>query len=124
MFFLVFLVILVTTVALVDVVLPLLAAARRDHAPSPPGARRTGFADAPAIEIVPAEALIEREVDTFNLQSHYGDKSYVREVLAWESFGQGWVTDVATHLGLEPRVLALDEREQRVGESGLPHDSA
>ena len=27
------------------------------------------------------------------------------DVLAWESFGQGWVTDVATHLGLEPRVL-------------------
>ena len=38
-----------------------LAAARLDHEPYPLGARRTGFADMPAIEEVPAEALIERE---------------------------------------------------------------
>jgi phosphoserine aminotransferase len=27
------------------------------------------------------------------------------DVLAWESFGQAWVTDVGSHLGLEPHVL-------------------
>jgi hypothetical protein len=36
-----------------------------------------------------APGLIEREVDTFNLQSDYSDKSFMREVLAWESFRDG-----------------------------------
>jgi len=38
-----------------------IAAARRSHDPYPIGARRTGFADAPVIEEMPVEALIERE---------------------------------------------------------------
>jgi hypothetical protein len=33
-----------------------------------------------------APDLIDRAVDTFNLQSNYSDKSYMREILAWESF--------------------------------------
>ena len=33
-----------------------------------------------------APGLIENEVDTFNLQGNYTDKSFVREILAWESF--------------------------------------
>ncbi len=33
-----------------------------------------------------APNLILQPVDTFNLQSNYSDKSYVREILAWETF--------------------------------------
>jgi hypothetical protein len=33
-----------------------------------------------------APGLIERSVDNFNLQSSYADKTWMREVLAWESF--------------------------------------
>jgi phosphoserine aminotransferase len=33
------------------------------------------------------------------------------EVLAWESFGQGWVTDVAKQLALDPEVRAADYGE-------------
>ncbi len=32
-----------------------------------------------------APNLIERPVDNFNLQSSYGDKSFMREILAWET---------------------------------------
>ena len=33
-----------------------------------------------------APDLLARAVDTINLQSNYSDKSYLREVLSWESF--------------------------------------
>ncbi len=33
-----------------------------------------------------APELIERSVDQFNLQCHYSDKSYMREILAYETF--------------------------------------
>ena len=36
-----------------------------------------------------APGLIERPVDQFSLQSNYSDKTYVREILAWESFRDG-----------------------------------
>ena len=38
-----------------------------------------------------APGLIHRSVDTFNLQSNYADKSYVREILAWGSFVEAGV---------------------------------
>jgi hypothetical protein len=36
-----------------------------------------------------APGLIEIEVDTFNLNSNYADKSYLRETLAWETIRDG-----------------------------------
>ncbi len=33
-----------------------------------------------------APEILDRAVDTFNLQASYSDKSYVREILAWETF--------------------------------------
>jgi len=38
-----------------------------------------------------APGLINRSVDTFNLQSNYADKSYTREILAWGSFEEAGV---------------------------------
>ncbi|HXV77110.1 MAG TPA: CotH kinase family protein, partial [Candidatus Polarisedimenticolaceae bacterium] len=35
-----------------------------------------------------APGLIVNDVDTFNIQSGYADKSYTREVLAWETVGE------------------------------------
>ena len=42
-----------------------------------------------------APGLIERPVDTFNLQSGFADKTLVREILAWETLrdaGSPWIT--------------------------------
>jgi hypothetical protein len=36
-----------------------------------------------------APGLIERDVDTFNLQGNYSDKSFMREILAWETQRDG-----------------------------------
>ncbi|NIM02121.1 MAG: hypothetical protein GTN89_15325, partial [Acidobacteria bacterium] len=33
-----------------------------------------------------APGLILQPVDTFNIQSNYSDKSYAREIMAWETF--------------------------------------
>ena len=54
------------------------------------GARRTGFADAPAIEIVPAEALIEREPITVVCSS------------------QGWIRAMKGHAALDGELKYKD----------------
>ena len=48
-----------------------------------------------------APGLIEREVDTFNQQGTYADKSYMREILAWESLrdaGAPWLQTMPVRL--------------------------
>ncbi|MHC4090724.1 MAG: CotH kinase family protein [Planctomycetota bacterium] len=49
-----------------------------------------------------APALIEAPVDQFNLRSHYSDKSYVREILTYETFRDSGAPYCATfHLLLQ-----------------------
>ncbi|MFQ5565383.1 MAG: DNA topoisomerase IV subunit A [Paracoccaceae bacterium] len=67
-----------------------LAAARLDVDPWPPGARRTGLADAPAIEEVPAEALIEREPVTVVCSA------------------QGWIRAMKGHVALDGELKYRD----------------
>jgi topoisomerase-4 subunit A len=72
-----------------------IAAARADHDPYPAGARRTGFADAPAIEEVPAEALIERELITVVCSQ------------------QGWIRAMKGHVPLDGELKYKDGDEGR-----------
>jgi topoisomerase-4 subunit A len=67
-----------------------LAAARLDNDPYPLGARRTGFADAPAIEDVPMEALIEREPITVVCSA------------------QGWIRAMKGHVALDSELKYKD----------------
>ncbi|MHA1529223.1 MAG: DNA topoisomerase IV subunit A, partial [Alphaproteobacteria bacterium] len=67
-----------------------LAAARLDVDPYPPGARRTGFADAPVIQEVPAEALIEREPITVVCSA------------------QGWIRAMKGHAALDSELKYKD----------------
>jgi topoisomerase-4 subunit A len=67
-----------------------LAAARLDHDPYPLGARRTGFAEAPAIDFVPAEALIEREPVTVVCSA------------------QGWIRAIKGHVALDGELKYKD----------------
>jgi topoisomerase-4 subunit A len=72
-----------------------LAAARLDNDPYPPGARRTGFADVPAIEEVPMEALIEREPITVVCSA------------------QGWIRAMKGHVALDSELKYKDGDEGR-----------
>jgi topoisomerase-4 subunit A len=72
-----------------------LAAARLDNDPYPLGARRTGFADAPEIEDVPMEALIEREPITVVCSS------------------QGWIRAMKGHVPLDGELKYKDGDEGR-----------
>jgi topoisomerase-4 subunit A len=67
-----------------------LAAARLDHDPYPLGARRTGFAEAPVIDFVPAEALIEREPVTVVCSA------------------QGWIRAMKGHVALDSELKYKD----------------
>ena len=67
-----------------------IAAARGDHAPYPMGARRSGFAEAPVIEEVPMEALIEREPVTIVCSA------------------QGWIRAMKGHVALDSELKYKD----------------
>ncbi len=67
-----------------------LAAARRENEIWPIGARRTGFAEAPAIEEVPLEAMVEREPIT---------------VVCSE---QGWIRAMKGHIALDSELKFRD----------------
>ncbi|HUF87796.1 MAG TPA: DNA topoisomerase IV subunit A [Thermohalobaculum sp.] len=71
-----------------------IAAARCEHEAWPPGARRTGFADAPAVDAVPLEALVEREPITVVCSA------------------QGWIRAMKGHIALD------SELKFREGDSG------
>jgi len=72
-----------------------IAAARNDHDPYPAGARRTGFADAPAVEEVPLEALIEREPITVVCSA------------------QGWIRALKGHVALDGELKYKDGDSER-----------
>ncbi|HUS55759.1 MAG TPA: DNA topoisomerase IV subunit A [Thermohalobaculum sp.] len=67
-----------------------LAAARLDHDPYPLGARRTRFAEAPTIDFVPAEAMIEREPVTVVCSA------------------QGWIRAIKGHVALDGELKYKD----------------
>jgi topoisomerase-4 subunit A len=67
-----------------------LAAARLDHDPYPLGARRTGFSEAPGIDFVPPEALIEREPVTVVCSA------------------QGWIRAIKGHAALDGELKYKD----------------
>ncbi len=71
-----------------------IAAARREHAEYPAGARRTGFADVPVVEEMPAEALIEREPVTVVCSQ------------------QGWIRALKGHVALDA------EQKYKDGDAG------
>ena len=67
-----------------------IVAARAEHDPYPAGARRTGFADAPALEEVPLEALVEREPITVVCSA------------------QGWIRAMKGHIALDSELKFRD----------------
>ncbi|MBK0399402.1 DNA topoisomerase IV subunit A [Limibaculum sp. M0105] len=72
-----------------------IAEARRATTPWPEGARRTGLADAPAVEDVPAEALIEREPVTVVCSK------------------MGWIRAMKGHIALDSELKYKDGDEGR-----------
>lgn len=64
--------------------------AKLQHVPYPPGARRTGLADAPTVEEVPIEAMIEREPITVVCSA------------------QGWVRAMKGHIALDQELKYKD----------------
>ncbi|WP_118135736.1 DNA topoisomerase IV subunit A [Oceanicella sp. SM1341] len=73
-----------------------LAALKAEHGEAyPVGARRTGFADAPQIELVPAEALIEREPITVVCSK------------------MGWIRAMKGHIALDSELKFKDGDEAR-----------
>ncbi|MEM7423416.1 MAG: DNA topoisomerase IV subunit A [Pseudomonadota bacterium] len=67
-----------------------IAEARTVHDPYPAGARRTGLADAPAVEDVPIEAMIEREPITIVCSA------------------QGWIRTMKGHIALDSELKYKD----------------
>jgi topoisomerase-4 subunit A len=72
-----------------------IAAARAGHEAWPIGARRTGFAEAPAVEEVPLEALVEREPVTVVCSA------------------QGWIRAMKGHIPLDSELKFRDGDEGR-----------
>jgi len=72
-----------------------LGRAKREHRPYPPGARRTALADAPQVEEVPVEAMIEREPIT---------------VVCSE---MGWIRAMKGHIALDTELKFKDGDQGR-----------